>query len=137
MKYLSILLLFCFGCSGKPDRQAIKLSLINNNTVKFSGFDIAVLHEIDRDTTKTKWQKLLPVYRIPADTELKDYQPAQPGLYKVAKNVVLFMPDTPFIKGQTYFVRFYRYNEGGSVWDIIARKNKPGMHPYTDLIFKP
>lgn len=138
MKYLPILLLFlCWGCVSKSHKQVITLTLTNFSSIKLGGLDEAVLNDIDRDTSSRKWQNLFPVYRMPADTTLKDLQPAQPGRYKLVNNAVSFTPDTPFVHGQTYFIRYYNFAEGGSLMDIIRHKNNLGRHPYTDLIFKP
>ncbi|GAA4329448.1 hypothetical protein GCM10023149_34150 [Mucilaginibacter gynuensis] len=139
MKKIALfLLLCCMGCAEKQANQTIQISMTNDHkTAKFTSLNGDVAHEIERDTTVNKWQNLLPVYRMPADTDLKDFQPPQPGVYKLVQNQVFFTPDTAFVTGQTYFVRFYRYSEGGTSWDMLSRKNKPGQHPYTDLIFKP
>jgi hypothetical protein len=139
MKNLPILLLLflCWGCAGKSDKHAITLTLTNYSSIKLGGLNVAVLNDIDRDTSARKWQNLFPVYRMPADTTLKDLQPVQPGRYKLVNNQVSFTPDTPFVKGKTYFMRYYDFAEGGSLLDIILHKNNLGGHPYTDLIFKP
>ena len=82
------------------------------------------------------WQSLVPVYKMPADTDLKNYQTAQPGKYIVKDSVVMFTPDTPFIASQTYFVRYYKFDANNKASDYILGHNKLGSRPYTDLIFK-
>lgn len=134
---LIVLLLFCYGCAEKSDKKPITITLTNYSNIKIGGLNLAVLNDINRDTSAGKWQNLFPVYRMPADTTLADMQPAQPGHYQLADSAVIFTPDTPFRKGQTYFVRYYRFAEGGSLIDIIRNKQNLGRHPYTDLIFKP
>jgi hypothetical protein len=115
----------------------IHISLINNSkSLQFTGLDAAIIGEISRDSSIQVWQNLIPVYRMPADTDLKDYQPAQPGKYTVVDNAVVFTPDTPFAKNQSYFVRYYQYGAGHSIWEHISHHTKIDKQQYTDLIFK-
>ncbi|MFI5138527.1 MAG: hypothetical protein ACHQIM_11940 [Sphingobacteriales bacterium] len=129
-------LLFCFACTPKPKTPAAKVSMIDNNqSVKFTGLDYAIMGEINRDSASGVWKSLLPVYRMPKDTGLKDYQPVQPGTYKLKDNAIVFTPDTPFATGQTYFMRFYQFG-GNSAWDFIEGKKKLRNMHYIDLYFK-
>ena len=73
---------------------------------------------------------------MPADTDLKNYQPVQPGSYLLKDSTVVFTPDTPFTKGQIYFVRYFEFNKGDNIWDYIKGKRKLGKIQYIDLIFK-
>ncbi|MGZ3821843.1 MAG: hypothetical protein ACXVB6_14710, partial [Mucilaginibacter sp.] len=90
----------------------------------------------NRDTANGAWQSLLPVYRMPADTDMKDFQNAQPGSYHVNDSLVIFTPDTPFRKGQPYFLRFFEHDEATSAWQYIKGKVKIREATHTDLIFK-
>ena len=129
--------LFCFSCTTKIDKPMLNLSLdTGKQTLKISGLSNTIVQDINRDTTINKWQQLLPVYRMPADTDMKDFQPVQPGQYFVKDSVVFFTPDTPFKSHQQYFIRYYHYNEGRNVLDFIKGKSRPGKVNYTDLIFK-
>jgi hypothetical protein len=136
-KSILLLLLICLGCAPKPNNPSIQITLIDNNkNLKISGLDYAVMQEINRDTTSNIWQSLIPIYRMPADTDMKDYQPIQPGKYMIRDSAVVFTPDTPFFKHQTYFVRYYNFNIGTSTWDYIKNNQKPGKKAHIDLIFK-
>ena len=97
--------------------------------------DIAIVQDISRDSI-ADWQSLAPIYRMPADTDMKDYQKPQPGKYNVTGSTVIFTPDTPFVKHQTYFLRLYQYGEGNNTWDYIKGNKKPGKPRFVDLIFK-
>jgi len=88
--------------------------------------DYAVLSDINRDSLQAMWQSLLPVYRMPADTDLKNYQPLQPGVYQLKDSAVLFTPDTPFAQNKTYFMRYYKFGEGDDLWAYIKNKKKAG-----------
>ena len=100
-----------------------------------TGLDYAAIAELRSDTTGTLWRNLVPVYKMPADTDMKDYLKAQPGKYVVEGTAVIFSPDTPFVKSQPYFIRYYQYNKGTNVLNAARSGQKLGTMPYTDLIF--
>jgi len=127
---------FCVGCIAKPPDTAIKIELINHHkTLKISGLNKLIMQDIANDTTN-HFESLVPVYRMPADTEMKNYQPIQPGRYQFKNNTLTFTPDTPFLNHQTYFVRYYQYGGDQTIWAFIKGKKSPGKLVFTDLIFK-
>lgn len=131
-----LLFVFCFACSQKPKTPVVRVSLINNNrSVKFTGLDNAIVSEINRDTVREVWQTLLPVYKMPADTDLKNYQPVQPGAYTVKDSAVVFTPDTLFLKGRTYFMRYHLF-KGENMWDYIKGKKRLRNIQHIDLVVK-
>jgi hypothetical protein len=132
-KILPLLILFTLACS-KPKPPAIRVAMLTNS-IKVTGLDYAIASEINRDSVPEAWESLMPVYRMPADTELKDYQPTQPGVYKLQDSVIVFTPDTPFVKGQTYFLRYYQF-AGTDIWDYVRGKRKLRSIPYTDFVLK-
>lgn len=134
---LLFLLLLLFSCAEKTTKMPVTISLINNGkTLQITGFDPAIINDISRDSSATAWQTLMAVYRMPADTTLRNLQPVQPGRYAVKNNVVIFTPDTAFSTQQTYFFRYYDFGAGGTLTDLIKSRSKPGTLHYTDLIFK-
>jgi len=137
MKKIALaLLVFCLACKFKAKEAPVSVELINNGqSVKFTGLDPGISGEIGRDSVPDIWQSLLPVYRLPADTDLKDFQQPQPGRYKLLDKAVVFTPDTPFVKGRAYYIRYYHFDEGKSVWDIVKNKRQMGSQPFTDLSF--
>jgi hypothetical protein len=115
----------------------VHIALTNNKqSLRFTGLGSEVVSELAQDSSAQVWQSLVPVYKMPADTDLKAYQNAQPGKYVVADSVVVFTPDTPFVKGQAYFVRWYRYDAGKRSSDYISGAKQVGKQQFTDLIFK-
>lgn len=133
---LFLAVVFCFGCSNHRKSVNIKISLTDNNrSLKISGFDKLIIADIDRDTNDEAWESLLPVYKMPADTNMKDYQNVQPGKYVAEDSVVIFTPDTAFKKGRAYFLRYFRHDEGTSAWKLIREKKRPGSVSYKDLVF--
>ena len=115
----------------------LNISLDNNKqTLKVTGLSTAIVQDINRDTTTNKWQQLIPVYRMPIDTDMKDFQPIQPGNYLVKDSLIFFTPDTLFVRQQTYFIRHYHYDEDRSFWSFIKGERRVGKTNHTDLIFK-
>lgn len=134
---LFFLLLFCFGCAGNKEDVQVRVKPVNG-TIQISGIQPEMLYRLDHDTVAERWQTLMPVFKLPVDTGLKDDQPEQPGAYTVSGSIVVFKPDTAFVKGHKYFLRFYQINKGGSVWDMLKpNSTRPGMHTYSDMIFTP
>jgi hypothetical protein len=136
-KIVWLFLMLCLGCTHGPKQAAVHITLINNNqSIKFTGLDYAIISEISRDTVQGIWQGLLPVYGMPADTDMKDYQKPLPGLYRLKDSAIVFTPNTPFVKNQTYFARYFEFDDKNSTWDFIKGKKKLGKTPFIDLIFR-
>lgn len=128
--------ILCFGCSNRSKPVDVEISLTDSNrSLKIAGFDKVIIADIGRDTDNEGWESLLPVYKMPADTGMKDYQNVQPGKYIVKDSLVIFTPDTTFKKGQAYFLRYFRHNEGTSAWQYIRQRKRPGSVGYKDLVF--
>ena len=136
-KAIFIFVIMLLGCGSRHRQNMIKIALADSGkSLQVTGIAEDILQEINRDTVATVWQTLIPVYRMPADTDMKDFQRPQPGKYAVNGSTILFTPDTPFIKQTVYFVRYYQYGEGNTGWDFIKQQKKLGKMPYIDLIFK-
>ncbi|MGZ3757095.1 MAG: hypothetical protein ACXVAY_02890 [Mucilaginibacter sp.] len=133
---LLIMLLFALACKQKEQSPQVQIALVNNNkSLQIQGMDYLILKEIAADTGK-HWESLFAVYRMPTDTDLKDDQPLQPGKYLLRDSALVFTPDTPFMKNQPYFLRYYKYGGNSNVWDFVRGKKRPGKMRFTDLIFK-
>jgi hypothetical protein len=134
---LLLLLLCLFSCTETSTKTLVTISPVNKGkALQITGFDPAIISEISRDSSARAWETLMAVYRMPADTSMRNLQPAQPGRYTVKDNVVIFTPDTAFSTQQTYFFRYYDFGAGGTLTDLIKSRSKPGTLHYTDLIFK-
>lgn len=131
-------MLLCTGCTMymPPANKVSLMPTPDKRSIKLSGMDYLVLQDIGRDSSGAAWQSLMPVYKMPADTDLKNYQPVQPGTYAIKDSAVVFTPDTPFAAGQTYFLRYYKFDAASKPTDFITGHNKLGSLHYTDLIFK-
>ncbi|MBK0380313.1 hypothetical protein [Mucilaginibacter segetis] len=136
-KFLILIVLLGLGCTSSKKQPVIHIGLINKGqSLQFTGLDKAVMQEIARDSSDEVWQSFIPVYRMPADTDMKTYQPVQPGNYRLNDSAVVFTPDTPFVKKQEYFVRYYLLGEGLGLSDYLKGSASPGKTHFIDLIFK-
>jgi hypothetical protein len=125
------------ACATHSSQINISATLTHgNHSLKISGFDKMIIDDISQDTSSEAWQSLLPIYKMPVDTDMKDFQDAQPGNYKVSGNEVVFTPDTPFRKGQVYFLRAFDYSGAKNAWDFIRQQKGKGSAGHKDLLFK-
>jgi hypothetical protein len=109
----------------------------DSQSVTLSGLDYAVLRELKKDTLNlANWQSLFPVYHMPADTDMADMQPEQPGTYTLTDTAIIFKPDTPFKKHQQYFARFYGSTSNFSTDNLIRSKTNLKGQNYTERLFK-
>jgi hypothetical protein len=138
MKKLFIfILLIITACKNKTDNKVIVQVDKTNGIVKVSGIQLVTLHGIKADTLSMEaFQNLLPVYAMPADTDMRNDQPAIKGTYTVSDSTLNFTPDTAFKAGQTYFARYYRYDEQITGMDLVMHRRKLGKANYSELIFK-
>jgi len=131
-----LLLFFLFSCAEKQHAPSVHISLVNDNkSIKFTGLDKDIATEISRDSIPEVWENMVPVFKLPADTDLKNYQPVQHGLYSLKDSSVVFTPDTPFVKGQAYFMRYYIF-KGSDIWDYLKGKKRLGNVSYQDLVIR-
>jgi hypothetical protein len=130
----------CAGCRSasisENDNTRIGLSK-DSQTVFVSGLDYSVLQELKKDSLPLEaFQRLFPVYRMPADTDMKDYQNEQPGIYQITDSLITFKPDTAFKKHQTYFARFYGHSTGNTPAKLAQGKGNLKAPKFTEEIFK-
>jgi hypothetical protein len=136
-KYFFILLLFSAACNNKQtDNVEIKVDH-PAKAVKVLGVPVTALHGMKNDSLNSlAWLSLFPVCSMPADTDMRNYQPPLTGSYRIDHDDIVFTPDIPFKSGQTYFARYYRYDERITSMDLVMHKRTPGKANYTELIFK-
>lgn len=128
----------CFSSCGKKEEQTgFKISVIDSAHIRFSNFNHDIFTDLKQDTLNSEaWLKLLPVYRMPADTGMKDFQQPQPGKYQLKDSVILFSPDTPFRYQQVYFARFYQYQDNSNGWSLVKDRWKQHKPRYAERVFK-
>ncbi|MFM6976064.1 MAG: hypothetical protein ACKOW2_04385 [Sphingobacteriaceae bacterium] len=80
---------------------------------------LANLHTNASDTLI--WKQFFAVYAEPKDPDLRDFQQPLAGSYQVLEDGVSFKPQTPFKKGQTYFVLVYALNLELNLLDMFQK----------------
>ncbi len=133
--------LLCFilvGCAKKPNQQQLSVKVTSANVVEFAGIDYNILSNLSQDSLSLpQWQAILPVYKMPADTDMMDFVSPQPGKYKLIKDALEFVADTPFQKNTKYFARYYKLHDDSNAWDLMKGKWKNGAPKYTECVFAP
>jgi len=129
--------LVALGCSNHKPGLNVRVALTDSDhSVTISGFDKEIINDIAQNSADSAWQALLPIYKMPADTDMKDFQSAQPGKYSVKDSLVVFTPDTPFRKGQVYFLRSFDYSQAKDAWAFVREQKQKGSIGHKDLLFK-
>ncbi|MBW4888648.1 hypothetical protein KXQ82_02930 [Mucilaginibacter sp. HMF5004] len=119
----------------KKQEVDIRLSK-DSQSVCLTGLEYAILHDLKTDTLNTEaWQSLFAVYRIPADTDMKDLQKPQPGNYIVTDTSIVFKPDTAFAKHQSYFAHFYGGPLAAGKLELVQAKTKLEGQHYKEVVF--
>ncbi|WP_448701022.1 hypothetical protein ACFGVR_02940 [Mucilaginibacter sp. AW1-3] len=130
----------CLGCHSaavtEHDKSRIALSK-DSQMVVVSGLDYAVLQELKKDSLPPEaFKTLFPVYRMPADTDMKNDQNEQPGVYQITDSLITFKPDTAFKKSQTYFARFYGHSTGNTPGKLAQGQGNLKAPKFTEVVFK-
>jgi hypothetical protein len=137
---LVVLLYICAGChfSDKKAKDTTNIHLSKDSQmVVLGGLEYAALQELKKDSlTLAGFQDLFPVYKMPADTDLKDYLKAQRGTYQITDSLITFKPDTVFAKHQAYFARFYGYTTDNSATRLAQGKANLNGPKFKEVVFK-
>jgi len=137
---LCFFLLCCTAChhSTVNEAQRFKIRLTpDSQSVCIIGLEYAIIHDLKADSlTQGTWKSLFAIYRMPTDTDMKDFQPEQPGKYQISDSAITFKPDTPFKKHQQYFVRFYGNGAAISSLKLIQAKANLKGPGYLEVVFK-
>jgi len=138
--WLVFFAMICISCHSTDvsERDVTHIILSRDSQlVCVSGIDYSILQQFKKDSLTTEaYQRILSVYRMPADTDMKDYQNEQPGIYNITGSLITFKPDTPFKKHQTYFARFYGHAMGNMPTDLAQGKGNLKAPKFTEVIFK-
>jgi hypothetical protein len=129
----------CVACNSTVKQDnTVSIHLSNDSqTVYISGLEYSILQEFKKDSLTTEtWHGIFPVYIMPADTELKDFQKEISGTYQVTDTTLVFKPDTAFKKHQQYLVHFYGNGENYSTVNLLRSKSKLKGQNFKEVIIK-
>lgn len=137
---LCFFILICVSCRAPSVNESNKVTIglsKDSQAVCIRGLEYSVLQEMKKDSlTQENWQGIFPIYRMPADTDMKDLQPEQPGSYHVIDSLLTFKPDTPFKKHEQYFARFYGNDTNFSTGSLIRKKSNLKGQSFIEVLFK-
>jgi hypothetical protein len=133
--FFILLFLSCHSPSATNRGNIIIRLSTDSQSVYISGLEYATLHDLKTDTLNNQaLHSLFSVYRMPADTDLVDLQPQQPGKYRVTDTSIVFTPDTVFSKHQRYSVRYYGGPLADSRSEVLQSKAKLEGQHYKEVI---
>ena len=136
------IMLICFLALGACEQKAatdgalesVKFSLsADSSGVELHKLSADVLDFLQSDTlTEKQWQAFFGVYPEPGDPELRDFQKALPGNYRLMDSVIIFSPAERFRKDSVYFARFYKRNILAKPSDVILGDR--GLSAENDIV---
>lgn len=139
-QFLCFFLLACIACHPSTAPQSKRASIYlssDSQRVCIGGLAYSVIQELKKDTlTRDAWQSLFPVYKLPADTTMKDFQKELPGTYLVTDSGITFKPDTAFKIHQQYVARFYGDSPAISTLKLLQKKADLKGPEYVEAVFK-
>ena len=80
------------------------------------GFVNALTQEINTDSSLNR---LLSVFIKTADEDLQDIEKPLAGKYQINNKSIVFLPDTPFDRGNNYLIEIYLNNSSGEASNYL------------------
>ena len=80
------------------------------------------------------YQKLVSVLETPADDDSVSMEREWPGKLSMKEDNVVFMPDTPFLKGKTYLIETQLNMSFGDIEQMIKSKSRTTMRFQQQLL---
>lgn len=118
--YIFTCLCLCFSCKNTDNKSLqIKFSK-DSSSILISNIEAAALLQLKNNIkTDTSYQKLVSVLETPADDDSVSMEREWPGKLGMIDDNVVFVPDTPFLKGKTYLVETKLNMSFGNIEQMI------------------
>ncbi len=102
----------CYACrqsAPKTPATGIIIKISADSTgIELRNIPSFITDNFNTDTLEQrKWKNFFAIYEEPNDPELRDIQPPVKGTYSVKNDLITFIPDSSFKKGQKYFAMCY------------------------------
>jgi hypothetical protein len=98
--------LLSIACRSAPwERGASSLYIrlsADSSVVSIEGLPHDAIQFLLEDADSAAWISLFPVYRESKNPRMYGLEPVYPGTYRIAGDMVLYIPDSGFVKGNTY-----------------------------------
>lgn len=112
--HISVIIFILFhSCTQRKVQQTSNSDLLirlnsDSIAIELSGLTSLALEEIRNDSIPDSlWINFFAVYEEPADSEMRDFQPALEGSYTIDGQIIRFKPRDNFRENQVYFARCY------------------------------
>ncbi|MBC7743878.1 MAG: hypothetical protein H7096_02110 [Flavobacterium sp.] len=109
---------------------------LDSTTIELHGMPEDVLNYFKTKKIDEKvWESFFAVYPETKNKELKDFQLAIKGKYRVRDSLIVFLPHINFVIDSSYFARCYSQNLLSKPSDILLGKKISGKKPIAELEF--
>ena len=118
--------------------ETIKIKLNSDSSaIELINVPAHIIEEFISDSLDySQWSNFFAVYEESKDPEMRDFQSAISGTYRIEKERIMFRPDSVFGKGRSYFSRCYTKSLLRSPEDILSSGKLSAADSYIELRFK-
>ncbi len=109
-----------FSCKN-TENKALQINFSkDSSTILISNIESAALLQLKNNLkTDTMYQKLVDVLETPAEDDSVSMERAYPGKLSMVEDIVVFTPDSPFLRGKSYLVETLIGMKFASLGDVI------------------
>lgn len=142
IQVFAIFFLILGSCSERRESEipveTIKMKLNSDSSaIELINVPAHIKEEFISDSLDySQWSNFFAVYEESKDPEMRDFQSALPGTYRVEKDKIIFRPDSVFGKGKFYFSRCYTKSLLRSPEDILSSGKLSAADSYIEFRFK-
>ncbi len=137
LKLTPIIICVClwFSCKNTANKSLVIKFSTDSSTVLISNIESAALLQLKNNIkTDTMYQKLVSVLATPADDDSTSMEREWPGKLTMKEDIVVFKPDSPFLKGKTYLVETQLNMSFGDIDQVIKGKMRTTMNFQQQLL---
>src|SRR5215217_2453271 len=122
--YLTFVFVSLMSACNNADTVPLSIGFsADSSSVLVSNIDAAALLQLKNNIkTDTMYQKVLSVLETPAEDDSITMEREWPGKLNMTGENLVFVPDSPFVKGKTYLVETYLNMSFGDVEQAIQGK---------------
>ncbi|MGV8877887.1 MAG: hypothetical protein ACOH2A_02525 [Sphingobacteriaceae bacterium] len=132
-------LMMFFSCNKqkKGEFATVKIALAKDSqSIILKGLRTDVLKQLEADSlSMERWQTLMGIYKMPADSGLIELQKEQPGVYRILDQQIIFKPDTAFKSKKAYLCRFYGRNLEMDPLTVLFERKLPDVVSLPEATF--
>lgn len=132
-------LLIIVSCGKKQADEFLTVQIAlakDSQNIILKGLRPDVLKQLKADSlSMERWQTLMGIYKIPADSGLLELQKEEPGIYRILGQQIIFKPDTAFESERAYFCRFYGRNLEIDPLRMLFERKLPDVFTFPEATF--